>query len=605
MCGIAGIVSTAIADVAVVNEMCDRMRLRGPDGHGTWVSGDRACALGHRRLAVLDLSAAADQPMADASGTLQIVHNGEIYNCRELRAELEGRGHRFRTTTDTEVVLAAYREWGRDALDRLEGMWAFAIWDDTAKRLFCSRDRFGIKPLYYCARGGTLWFASDLGALVATQRSVVPNDRRVVDFLRSRLRDHTDETMFRDVFQLPAAHWLEWNAGQVRTERYWELRPQADAPRTFGDAAAAVRSELARSVKAHLLADVEVGACLSGGVDSGGIVSIAAKDHDVRLTTFSTCYREPEANEEAYIDLVVGDAGVKNHKARPTGADVLEALPDVLAAHAEPFASTAIVSQYFTYRLVREHGVKVTINGQGADELFAGYLGYYGPLLRTYIRRWRAVALAREGLALWREHRDAAYRLLPGLPFRRRRAPAAGHVLGDYPILRSDFLGTLGEDGEDDTPGFDEYRSAMVARYSLPAVLHYEDVNSMAWSVESRVPFLDHRLAELAIALPPDYLMRGGLTKRVAREALAGVLVDDVRLRRDKMGYTTPEARWLRGELRPVVEEGIRASRDYPYFAADGVLDLWDAFQRQAVGGYAAATLWRVFNTVTWLRTHF
>jgi len=615
MCGIAGMASTTRVNRALVERMTQKMANRGPDDQGLWEDANGCVALGHRRLSILDLSKAGAQPMSLKNAGLWIVYNGEIYNYLELKKKLESMGHRFTSSGDTEVILAAYNQWGDDAPERFVGMWAFAIWDEKRKRLFCSRDHFGIKPFYYWQNSESFLFASDINALlIAPQIRREPQERMLYDYLAFRLRDHTPNTMFDGIMQIPPAHHLVWENGKTSLRRYWRVPEPAESNMSFEEAGEAFRALFEESIKIHLRSDVPVGACLSGGLDSSALVCLTEKSFDVRLDTFSSCYEEPEVDERRFIDAVVQQTGVKNDRVYPKPEDVMACMPEILKLHPEPFASTSIISQYFVFKLIGEAGIKVAMDGQGADEMLGSYDNCFGPLVAEYFRKPRWLRMLKEIALFHRLHGAKAYKAIPALgasllPPAMAKAMMALSGKDGSAILQKQFVRKhrhpLLENSGSSKP-FHRFRMDLLENISLPALLHYEDINSMAFSVESRVPFLDHRLVAFTMKLPAEFFTRDGLTKRVLRKGLADVLPQAVAQRTDKLGFATPEAVWFREGLADFMEKTIRSAGDYPYFDADKVSALWDRFQNNpGVGGYVPVTLWRVFHAIKWLETHF
>jgi asparagine synthase (glutamine-hydrolysing) len=558
VCGVCGVVELgAPPGTSTVELMVRALAHRGPDGHGVFTDPSGA-ALGAARLAVLDPSERGNQPLSD--GTLTIVHNGEIYNYRELRTDLERSGQRFRSGSDTEVVLAAFRAWGPACVDRFVGMWAFAIWDANKHELFCSRDRFGIKPFFYHLTGSTFTFASELKAFFA---GALPAPRTNPALIREYLEvgrlDHTPETFFADVLRLPAAHNLYLRRGRIELRRYWSL---GELPQPPADVEEAVRSAFFDSVRLHLRSDVQVGTCLSGGIDSSAITvavkTLRARGEEVpigrRQCTFTAFFDDPALDERPFAREVVAETGADPHWVTFGLEDLLESLPLVVAAQDEPFGSSSIVAQWFVMQAAREAGVKVLLDGQGGDELFGGYRGYlpyrFLDLLRSgRLRRLVAEARAQRRLsaANWAYLSLApALALLPDRIECRLRAQAAGarSLVGrELPSHVVPF---------EPSPFQDAFRSRLflvLTQLGLPELLRYEDRNSMAHSVEARVPFLDHRLVELAFSVDGDTLAAPGLPKPLLRRAVGDLLPRAVRERRDKLGFVTPERDWFRRGL--------------------------------------------------------
>lgn len=597
MCGIAGqfALNGEDADPALVGAMAERLAHRGPDGEGTFFSGP--IGLAHRRLAIIDLSDEGRQPMGSEDGTLQIVFNGEIYNYPEIREELSAAGHRFASATDTEVILHAYEEWGRDCLARFNGMWAFALWDGRRRELFCARDRLGVKPFYYTLIDGSFLFASEIKALRAhPDVGRQPNDRMLSTFLAWGVADHTGETMYDGVFQLPPAHTVVVSAeGVGEPKRYWDFAVSG-APGGADDEAAAqsVRALLTDAVRLRLRSDVPVGTCLSGGIDSSTVTALinglllAESPESVgeRQKTFSVSFDDPLFDESRYIDTVVAATDVASRRTTPGTDGLWEDIERLLYMQDEPFASLSIYAQYCVMRLASGE-VKVVLDGQGADEQLGGYIAYQAPYIRGLLRRGDVLAALREGVGSARRHRSffswAAAQS-------RVRSERRGLLRGDAPeVLR--YAGSL-----------EEVLKREITASNLPLLLHWEDRNSMAFSVEARVPFLDYRLVEHLAALPLDQKIRGGVTKYVLRQAIRGLVPDAVRCRMDKMGFVTPEEVWMKGELVPRILDLFQAPefRERPYWDAEQVIENYRAFLE---GKSAYSTeFWRIACAEMWLR---
>ncbi len=617
MCGVCGVVAFGRpAETDTVAAMARELDHRGPDGDGAFVG--EGVALGFRRLAIIDLSEAGRQPFASADGALQLVHNGEVYNYRELRSELEAKGRRFRSATDTEVVLAAYEEWGERCVERFNGMWAFALWDGRRKSLFCSRDRFGVKPFYYRLARGRLAFASELKAFRGDPETrLAPNPRAVRDYLEQGYVDHTDETFFDGLVKLPPAHTLTFDESGLRLRRYWRLESRERGP---GDAAEAVRELFLDSMRLHLRSDVPVGTCLSGGLDSSAIACAVdlllrteaenAKPVGDRQKTFTAYFQEPGFDERAYAAAVVELARAEAHWISFGPDDLVESLPSIVESQDEPFGSTSVVAQWYVMRAARDSGVTVMLDGQGADEIFAGYHGYFGPFFADLLRRGRLRDLRAELVAYRDLHGASASAAAialarPFLPARVRWA-ARGRVTGGSSLLHPSLRNLAPTPERGGSPYTDRLRRMLeliLTERGLPELLHYEDRNSMAHSLEARVPFLDHRLVELLFSLEGTELIERGRTKAVLRRALGDLLPPLVRDRVDKLGFVTPEARWLRGPLGDLAAD-VFASRS---LAERGFVDAAAArrrLQRHRRGDLNAGfELWRALNVELWART--
>jgi asparagine synthase (glutamine-hydrolysing) len=499
--------------------------------------------------------------MRDPHDRFRLLHNGEIYNYVELRAELAARGHEFRTGTDTEVILAAYAEWGRDCVRRFNGMWAFVIWDRRRRELFCARDRFGIKPLYYRVDGRRLAFASELKAFKGERGPLRPNASRVRDFLEHGLVDHTDETLFDGIQSVPAAHVLTFDEHGVRSQRYWRLEPRDGPP----DAVEAFRETLFDSVRLRLRSDVSIGTSLSGGLDSSAIA--CAVDHFMRTEAevalpvgerqqvFTAYFDEPNLDERRYADDVVAQTGAASHQISFSAEDLIGELPAIVEAQDEPFRSTSIAAQWFVMKEAKRSGIKVMLDGQGGDEVLGGYDGYFGFLFGDLMLRGDVRSLLGE-ITAYRRLRGVSYAraagslLRPFVPEPLQWA-ARSRLRGGSALLHEELRSQPTEVPTLANTFPDRFRRQLylVLTRRLPELLRYEDRNSMAHSIEARLPFLDYRLVELMFSLDSRYLLEGGRAKVILREAFADVLPQSVRQRTDKVGFGTPEARWLRGPL--------------------------------------------------------
>ncbi len=580
--------------------MAGVIRHRGPDDDG-FFEAERA-GIGYRRLSIIDLEH-GQQPMANEDGSVRVVQNGEIYNFRELRAALVERGHAFRTSCDTEVIVHAYEEYGPECFARFNGMWGIAVLDLRGDRpkLVLSRDHFGIKPLYYAQAGDRFLFGSEIKALLQDRALVTaPKEQRIYDYLVAGLHDHDDETFFEGIRQLPAATYAVVDDGGVRQQRYWEPRLSTDGntdPEAF-------RRLWKKAIERRLVADVPVGTCLSGGLDSSSIVCLMSEllaEHVTdavslgdRIKTFSAVFGDDPIDESEYIEEVVRATGVESHLVEPSSEEFFDELERVVWHQEEPMVSTGPYAQWCVMRLAAPH-VKVLLDGQGGDELLGGYVPYQYVYLRQLLRERRYAAFAREA---W-DARDVLGPLLRRrLSERRKRVPIDR-------LLRPEFAAAMSRPR--DSRAQDDLKLRLLqdlTSYSLPSLLRYEDRNSMAFSLESRVPYLDPELVEHVLALPAEALVSRGWSRAILRDAMRGVLPETIRLRRWKVGFTTPEMRWLKAR-RTAVQSLFRS----PAFAErkywDG-LRVADAF-REACAGRMEESLffWRVLNVELWLRVFF
>lgn len=621
----------ATMDARRVEAFSEALRHRGPDDLGfaalttagirhtrRWPPGatEAQAVLVHRRLSILDPSEAGHQPMETPGGRYQLVFNGEVYNFLELRKELEGTGHRFRSGSDTEVLLAGWSEWGTAVLGRLVGMFAFAVLDRERRTLTLARDQFGIKPLYYTVlEGGSFAFASELRPLMGLGRRARANPRRVHQYLREGRLDDGEETFFEGLLQLPAAHTLELSLdrpSKLRVERYWDLELGEPAELPFEEAAAGVRERFVDNVRLHLRSDVPLGAALSGGIDSSAIVAVMREIQGpgADIHTFSYVSDEPRLTEERWIDLASGAAGTHGHKIMARAGDLVAELGALIELQEQPFGSTSIHAQQRVFARARNEGVKVMLDGQGADEILAGYPMYATARAASLLRKGRVVeawtllrSVAGRAGAVPLQHvaiaaSPAGARRQIGRATRRWRGP---DWLNE-PWFRSQGCGWV-EPLHPEGP--DMLRSMLrdtITTTSLPALLRYEDRNSMANSIESRVPFLTPGLVNYVLSLPESYLLApDGTTKAVFRRAMRGLVPDPILDRRDKIGFATPEPSWLR-MLDGWVEEvlGSEAAEAIPALRIEAVRSEW----RAIIEGRAPfhSRVWRWINLVEWVR---
>ncbi len=586
MCGIAGQFnyrSGAPVDEAILGRMCALIAHRGPDGSGVQSLGP--VGLAHRRLAIIDLTEAGRQPMASADECVWITFNGEIYNFQELRQQLSADGYRFRTRTDTEVVIAAYLKYGPECVSQLDGMFAFAIWDSRLRRLMLARDRVGKKPLSYWTHERGLSFSSEPKAFLADplfQRRVDPD--AIVAYLALQYVP-APLSAFQDVSKLPPAHYALIDEGGIRLQRYWSLQYAPKRHITETEALDELRQQLRSAVRNRLMSDVPLGAFLSGGIDSSLIVALMAEQGHERVRTFSIGFEEAEYNELEHAKLVARRYDTEHHEhvVRPSA---LEVLPDLVWHYNEPYADSSAIPTYYLSRMTRQH-VAVALNGDGGDESFAGYERYVANVLagrlawipssvtRVIGRAARRLpgrgggfaARARRFAAVLGESREERY-IRWMCHFDRDALPDLctpeffQRVTQDpfRPMLRT-YAANSAEDFVDATLGVD------VQHYLPDDLLVKVDIASMAFGLEARSPFLDHHLMEFAASLPPALKLRGR-TKKYLLKKLAREYLPDELVARPKMGFGVPLEPWFRNELRELAQDVLLSStmRERGYF---------------------------------------
>lgn len=604
---------------------------RGPDGDG-WREFDTPrgpLALGHRRLAIIDTGDGGIQPMSYGNERYWITYNGEIYNYLELREELRALGCSFRSQSDTEVILAAYSVWGREALAKLRGMFALALYDRTAGTVLLARDRFGIKPLYFVDTPRGFAAGSEIKQLLMLA-DVSPriNPRRAYDFLSAGLLDHSEETMFADVVQVLPGEWLQIDfKGNTTRGRWYKLPEPGSLHMSDSEASERFLRLLQDSVRLHLRADVEVGSCLSGGLDSSTLVMLMSEQladlgSGHRLNAVTARFEGTDVDETHYADLVASSAGARSHAARPRPEDVMSEAKEIVWHQDEPYGSTSIHAQWHVFATTRANKLKVMLDGQGADEILAGYHGAYDVRFAELLRQWRLTAAyvlaARRsewlGVPITTQMATGAARLNATAPwamraplnlvanFVRRRRP--GPAISNAPWLEHREFGTSVPYSvfdkalaDADLPPASQIATlcyALTQVGNVRMLLHWEDRNSMAHGVEARVPFLDHPLVEFAIGLGGEHKLVDGWTKWILRDAMKGRLPDEVRLRKDKLGFATPEASWMRGSLRGAMLDALEATRKrFPeHFLGDGLRAMTnDMLEGRRTLDF---TLWRV-----------
>lgn len=626
MCGIAGYwSSTPASRHAVSLDAClVLMKHRGPDDHGMEI--DRTfgeLGLGHARLSIIDLSVGGHQPMHSADGRYSMVFNGEIYNYRELRDEMIGEGSSFRTQSDSEVLLAAWAHWGEACLPRLTGMFAFAIVDRTAGTLSIVRDAFGIKPMFYATPNWGLCFASELPATCRLRgEAATLNLQTSYNYLVHGDYDSTPATFVEGIYQLEPGviRVLDLRTGVLGAARSWWTPSIVETPAiSLPKAADRLREMFLASVDLHLRSDVPLGSALSGGVDSSAVVcAMRHLQPNADIHTFSFVAKGSPVSEESWVDLVNSHVGAIPHKVFVEPNQLAADLDDMIRAQGEPFGGTSIYAQYRVFQEARRAGITVTLDGQGADELLAGYHGFPGKRLRSLLDRGQ-IGDAVSFLGKWARWpgRSVTYGLknlvaeyAQGDLYQRLRGWAGTEMRPDW--LDTDFLAKAGVQlRHPRIASHGPVGRRLVAelalsatRRGLPALLRHADRNSMRFSVESRVPFLTTDLANFLLALPEEYLISAeGETKHVFRAAMRGIVPDSILDRRDKIGFATPEEQWLK-QLGPKVRQWLEDDAEgLPFLNREAMLHAYDEMLSGARRFSWQA--WRWLNFCRWHRTVF
>lgn len=599
--------------------MRDVITHRGPDDAGIFI--DKNIGLAHRRLSIVDVTH-GHQPMLNSDKSIAIVYNGEIYNHGDYRAELEAKGYKYQTTCDTETILYLYEEYGAKCLEKLRGMFAFAVWDSRKNELFIARDRLGIKPLYYVHDPeGNLFFASEIKSLLAAH-AVKPELN--YDALPDNLANHGtsfDETLFKDVKRLLPGHFLTWQDGKIRIEKYWDVSFEPKEEKTDAEYVEQWRGKFKESVRLRLMADVPLGMFLSGGIDSSAICAMMAKMVDEPIKTFSVGFKEREANEFGYARIVSEAFNTDHHEITITPEQFFDELPNLIWHEDEPLGFIASVPLYFVSKLAQKH-VKVVLTGEGSDEILAGYGRYaktlmlmqYGDtyenltpnFLRNAVksgvaslpfsinRKLSRTFLARETDAenlFFDNFAIFTKRMQSDLLSEKTKAKIAD--LNPYKIQNSWF------EENDAEELLDKILYADTKTY-LQELLMKQDQMSMAASIESRVPFLDHELVEFTSKMPTRMKLRGRTTKWILREAFKDILPHEI-LHRSKMGFPVPVGNWFRNEFRHIVEEFVLGERTLSrgIFDADFVREL---VEKHNSGENHDERLWFLVNFEMWQR---
>jgi len=596
MCGIFGMIvpKGKQPDPYLVEKCTDRLIHRGPDDHGYFYKDQ--VALASRRLAILDLSFSGHQPMTYRNNTM--VYNGEIYNYLELKRKLISKGYVFETGTDTEVVLAAYHFWGKACVDHFNGMWAFVIYDQAANALFCSRDRFGIKPFYYTMIGSDFCFASEIKAFRSNPDFKVQlNESIAHDFLTKGLQHHTNATFYKNVLQLEAGHHLMYNLEKSTYEikQYYSLDSiDQNASLSFEEASKKFRNLLNDSVRLHMRADVKTGTALSGGLDSATVLGLQylqlIKMGEPDLEAINYDPGVERYDEQNYIQDLLKKYPVKLRTTKKSFSQLFKTLDQVIRVQDEPILSGSLLAQYEVFKLAKKRGIKVMLDGQGADELLAGYGTYYAPFFK-YILAEKKRQLPAELFGFLQHH---------SIPFHKIKNRF------DKSISYPSFLKLALEKTEKgkNFDNFQAYSIDMIQSRILPALLHFEDRNSMAHSVEARVPFLDYRLVNFCMSLPPEYKITKGVRKSLLRNSMKTVLPKSILQRYDKLGFVSPQEEWIE-EYRDQFEKEICTiiKKNISIFDPSLIDFLVTVLNRKERKHYPF--LWRILSFERWMNLVF
>ena len=573
MCGIAGILSPDPVNISRerLKKMTDAIAHRGPDGEGAWISASAAIGLGHRRLSIIDLSAAAAQPMHYLD-RYTIIHNGEIYNYLELRSLLQSKGYSFASRSDTEVILAAYDHWGSACLQYFDGMFAFAIWDEKEKKLFLARDRFGEKPVFFYQDATQFLFASEMKALWAAGVKKESNKKLIFNFITIGYTQNPAngfETFYNGISKLPARSFLLFDAvtREMTTSLYWDIRIENTNSLKEENAIGQFNSLLIASVHKRLRSDVPLGTSLSGGLDSSSVIAtiLAQPAFSRKLQTFSAVFPGFAKDESPFIKLITDHFPVDNHQVTPHADDLIRDFERLVYHQEEPFISSSIYAQYKVFELAGRRQVKVLLDGQGVDELLAGYHKYYHWYWQELYRNdKKAFALELDAAAAsgvqdrwtWKNRLAANLPVYAGLFMKKKRTAQQRK----YKDLSKEFVEHFGVSyydipRQDKLSGVLYYNTFM---NGMEELLRYADRNSMAHGVEVRLPFLNHELVEFLFSLPSYFKIREGWTKWLLRVSMENALPKEIVWRKDKTGYEPPQQQWMQ---HPQLQEYIHEAR--------------------------------------------
>jgi asparagine synthase (glutamine-hydrolysing) len=626
MCGICGIAAPANSaqriDESTLVQMRDALTHRGPDDAGLYL--DSQAGLGHRRLSIVDLGG-GHQPMPNEDCTIWISYNGEIYNHRDLRPGLEQRGHVYRSACDTETILHLYEEHGASAVEHLRGMFAFAIWDSRRRRLLLARDRLGVKPLYYAITDdGAIYFASEIKAILKSGAVVPELNYEVLPDYAANRSTSGEETLFRGVKRLMPGHTLTWEDGRVEVHRYWDLSfAKSDQPLSEREYVERFTELFNESVKLRLMADVPLGMFLSGGIDSSAIAAVMSRMVREPIKTFCVAFSEREANELAYARAVSQAFATEHYEIVVSPAQFFDALPSLVYQEDEPIAHPSSIPLYFVSKLAAEH-VKVVLTGEGSDELLAGYDKYRKTIYNLALGRfYRRVVPA--GVCRLVEQKVAGMNGAKGFgqklsrSFLRLRPEIEDIYFDNFAVFSRAMQTRLFTAEAREQMGVgDPYRASLDhmsgsgtealldqllacdMKTYLPELLMKQDQMSMAASIESRVPFLDHKLVEFAAGLPVEMKLRGITTKHILRRAMAKILPKAI-VARKKMGFPVPIGEWLRGPFGHIVEQYVLSERAMER----GVLNpsyVNELVTRHRAGENHSERLWALINFEIWQR---
>lgn len=624
MCGITGVINlnNKQADHSTIKKMNDSLAHRGPDDEGFLVL--KNFALGQRRLSILDLSPLGHQPMPYDNEKYWIVFNGEVYNYLEIRDELKKKGYKFKSESDTEVILAAYKEWGPDCVTFFNGMWAFLIYDRRKNQFFGARDRIGVKPFYYYYDRSKFVFASEIKAILKhPEIKAVPNEKIVWDYLVCGLVDHAEDTFFKGVKELKAGHHFLLKGDKLKIKKYWDIDAKKEIKIDDEAASREFRELFLDSIKLRLRSDVPIGTCLSGGLDSSAIVCAVneylkkeGKNSQIGTwqKTFSSVFKGKKylwADEQKFIKEVTKKTKAHSNFVFPSGKKLVGEIKDVIYHQDYPFCSTSIYAQWNVFRLASQNKVKVMLDGQGSDEFLAGYHPFFGIYFGELLKEGKIFRYLYESFKYSRIHKQSVFKIYKELFYNLARKGFLGKIFSsyfqrsshEYDLFKKEWLGKFKAPAPI-MPTKNVFRNGLFSgiKMGLPALLRYEDRDSMAFAIESRVPFLDYRLLEFIFSLPDNFKIRDGQTKFVMRQALKGILPEKIRNRQDKIGFATPEEVWMHEELGKEMKKVFVSEKfnSRGFFQKGKASKMFDEYLAGKNSNYQL--FWRLYNYEMWMR---
>lgn len=615
MCGITGIINLdkKSVDRSLIKQLNDLITYRGPDDEGFYFDDNNGIGFGHRRLSILDLSSLGHQPMSTDDEKIWITYNGEVYNYIEIGEELSAKGYTFKSKTDTEVILKAYQEWGYNCVEKFNGMWAFAIWDSNSKKLFCSRDRFGIKPFYYFKNNNVFIFASEIKQiLLHPEYKFSVNKVAVYEYLSFWKFNHTNETFYENIYQLNGSNSLildlSSDQNNIKIQEYWDIDLEKDklnlSEKEYSEK---FYEKFYESIKFRLRSDVPVASCLSGGLDSSSIVCMVNKQLQELpdappQETYSSCHKDKRFDETEYVKAIEEKVNVKPNHVFPDAQTFVEELRDLIWHMDGPTVNGSIFSQRSIFKAAHKNNIKVMLDGQGGDEVLAGYHCYFAPYLLELLKEFKIIKFIKELYYLRKHHDHRA-----GFLFKNMKNMVTNLFTVDknkFTWLKKDFQALALNSSKLTHYNFVSYTSdrlknelyKLIRFTNMPALLHYEDRNSMAFSIESRVPFLDYKLVEYSFAIPNNQKIDKGTTKVILRSAFKSLLPEKILNRQDKMGFESPDVTWIHGIFKGYLDSLLdsEAAQDLDIFEIE---ELKKLIQSKSL---SVTQLWSILGVITW-----